>query len=464
MTTPTEIANPDAPSLRDGLSPSVSQRPWRHYLLAMMTLSYTINYMDRAIFSVLAQPIKTDLHLSDSGVALVGGVAFGLLYATMGLPFARHAERRSRVALMALALTTWSLMTSLCGLTTSLWQLFLARLGVGVGEAGCNPTAQSMISDVYPPDRRSTALAVYSLGIPIGTLLGAFLGGWIGQTFGWRTAFILLGMPGVVIALLILKTVREPVRGAQDVHFDASGETPSLRAAFAVFWRSRTIRHLAVSFTVCGLGFYALNGFVVAYALRRFGVSLIDASLAFGLIAGSTGFVGLLFGGVVADWLGKHDKRWYGWVPAIAHLLAGPLFIWALSQRSVGAMALGFIAPATLCLMYVGPGFAMTHNLVAPRIRATAVAILIMISTLIGMTLGPTLAGAISDLVGHRGFVGDFETLCRAGAAAPPACRIAEAGGLRVGLMCASAFYLWSAAHFVFAARNYRKELAAITA
>jgi predicted MFS family arabinose efflux permease len=448
-------------TVAEGPHPPARSGTWRrHYVLLMMIAIYTVNYVDRSIISVLAQLIKADLQLSDTDIGVLGGLAFVLLYATMGLPFARLAERRSRVNLICVALSVWSIMTALCGLAGTFWQLFLARFGVGIGEAGCNPTAQSMIADIYPPERRSTALAAYSLGVPIGTLIGAMLGGWIGQQFGWRYAFILVGLPGLLLALVVRLTVREPLRGAQDSASEMAGEPPSLLAVSRLLWRSPTFRHITAGFVVCSSAFYAFGSFMVAYVLRAFDVSLIEVSFVFGLVSGLTGFVGLLLGGLLADWLGKRDKRAYGWIPAAAQIVAAPLLVLAMAQRDLILMTVLFIAPATLCLTYLGPGYAVVHNLVAPRMRATAVAILVMITTLVGMSLGPPSVGMLSDFVSHRIFVGDFDATCRAASSVTERCRAAQAGGLRAALMGASLLYVWSAVHFLLAGRAYATEAA----
>lgn len=432
----------------------------RHYLLCVMLGIYTVNYIDRSIISVLAQPIKVDLALSDAGIGLVTGAAFGLLYATMGLPFAWLAERTSRVRLISWALLVWSVMTAVCGLATGFWQLFLARLGVGVGEAACNPTAQSMIADVYPPERRATVLSIYSLGIPLGTLLGAFLAGWIAQSLGWRFAFILIGTPGVLIALLVRRTLREPVRGGSDVHHREDERAPKIGTAMRTIWASRAIRQLVFAFTVAGTAFYALNAFIVAYVLRQFDLPLLQVSVVFGLVFGVSNFAGLMLGGLSSDWLGKRDKRFYGWVPAVAHLITAPLLVTALLQRDALAMTAYFIVPATLCLAYAGPGYAMVHNLVPPRIRATAVAFVLLVSTLVGTTVGPALTGFISDMVAQQAAGLGPEWECKVAELVSLECRPSAASGLRVALICASMLYIWSAVHFFLAGRNYRAELA----
>ncbi|MGE4322462.1 MAG: spinster family MFS transporter [Sphingobium sp.] len=428
---------------------------YRNYLLAMLVLIYAVNFIDRTILNVLVEPIKEELGLTDMQIGLLSGVAFGIFYGVMGLPFARLAERGSRLNLISAALAFWSLMTAACGLAHNFWHLFAARLGLGVGQAGCTPAAQSMLSDVFPQDKRSTALSIYSIGVPIGTLLGALFGGWIGQEFGWRMAFLVVGLPGIAIALLARLTLREPPRGEPDLGQPA-GEAPPLAQALATLAGSPAFRHLAAAFTFAATAGYSLNLFLVAFLQRMHGIPLIDASFSFGLVSGVTGIVGMLAGGVLTDRLARRDKRMQYWLPAAALGLTAPCLMIALVQKDLWTMALFMVAGATLYPMYVGPGFAAAHNLVEPRMRATATAILLMISTIIGMGIGPAATGAISDYAARALFDGDFDRLC-AGGSSNPACAAAQAKGLSIALVVAAACYLGAAAHMALAGAGMKR-------
>ncbi|MGE4322180.1 MAG: spinster family MFS transporter [Sphingobium sp.] len=426
----------------------------RRYLLAFLVLIYAINFIDRTIINVLVQPIKTDLGLTDTQIGLVSGVAFGILYGVMGLPFARIAERRSRRNLISLALGVWSVMTAACGLAHNFWHLFAARVGVGIGEAGCTPAAQSMLSDAFPKEKRASALSTYSMGVPIGTLLGAMFGGWIGQEFGWRMAFVVVGLPGVAIAVLARLTLREPPRGGTE---GPAGEVPGLIAALTILWREAAFRNIVIAFTLTGTAGYSISLFLVAYLQRHLGVALIDASLAFGLISGTTGIVGMFIGGLLTDRLARKDIRALCWVPAGALALAAPLMMIGLVQNNAMAMAAFLIPAAILYPMYMGPGFAASHSLVEPTMRATASAVLLMISTVIGMGLGPATTGAISDIATRSLFDGDFDQLCRVAEAMAPGCADAEARGLMVALVSAAAFYAGGALFMLLAGRRMKR-------
>jgi len=428
--------------------------------LAALVVIYAICYIDRTIINVLLQSIKVDLRLTDTELGLIGGLAFGILYAGMGLPLARIGERSSRRNLLAVSLTIWSVMTALCGAAFNFWHLFLARLGVGVGEAGCNPSAQSMISDLYPAHKRSTALAIYSLGVPIGTLLGAVLGGWLGQSIGWRLAFVVVGAPGLIIALLLRMFMPEPVRGALDARTAFSDETPTLKQAIATLWKSVAFRYLVIAFTFAGIAGYSINAFMTAFLLRRYELTLVQASVGYGLMYGATGLLGIMLGGAMADRLGKKDRRAYGWLPGCAHIIAAPLLILALTRTDVVWMAVLIFVPALLYTTYLGPGYSIAHNLVSPRMRATTTAILLAISTLAGLCMGPPLVGWISDVASRRLYSGNFDADCVGAAIANVACTNASAVGLMYGLVAAAALFLCSGMCFLQAGRHFSAEVA----
>ena len=442
-------------------APSASEDSMRqrNLLLACMVLTYTASFVDRTIVNVLVEPIKTDLGMSDMQIGLLSGAAFGILYGVMGLPFARLADRSSRLNIVTCALGAWSLATAACGLAQNFWQFFFARMGVGIGEAGCTPSAHSMISDSFPARNRATALSIYGFGVPIGTLIGAVFGGWIATDFNWRTAFILVGLPGIAIAVAIRLLLREPARSTAGVTDGEAATTPALSTVVLGMWRSSPFRYLVLGFTFAAVAGYSINLFIVAYLQRAFGIGLVDASFAYGLTMGTTGIVGMLAGGIATDVAARRDRRMQFWVPAIALLLTPPLIILGLIQDKLDLVALTLIPAAMMHVIYMGPGFAAGHSLVPPRARATASAMLLLISTVIGMGVGPAMTGAISDAVSAWSYSGDFAQNCMAGVSTP-ACAQAGARGLLIALIVAASFYALAALAFLMAGfRHGRKEL-----
>ncbi|MBE7217903.1 MAG: MFS transporter, partial [Caulobacteraceae bacterium] len=297
-------------------SPAAAPRFGRGYLtwaMGLLLLLYTSNFIDRQVLTVLQQPIKEELKLTDGQLGLLQGFAFAIFYSILGIPIARLAERRSRKTIIAVSVLVWSAMTALCGTAANFATLFLFRVGVGVGEAGSSPPAHSMIADYYPPRKRATALSVYSLGIPLGSLLGAVLGGLVAQRYGWRSAFFVVGLPGVVLAILAQFTLREPPRGhsetveaaerdpAGDALQDVGAQAPSLGAVLRRLLSKRSFLHLAAGATLASFAGYGVNAFAAPYYIRTFGLSLAQVGLLFGVIAGVGAGVGVLAGGAISD-------------------------------------------------------------------------------------------------------------------------------------------------------------------
>ncbi len=444
------------------------------WALGLLFVVYTSNFVDRTILSVLQQPIKEDLKLSDSQLGLLGGFAFAILYSTLGIPIARLAESRSRKGIITASLVVWSAMTALCGVAQGYGSLFAFRIGVGVGEAGASPPAHSLIADYFPPDRRATALSIYSLGIPIGVLAGAVLGGVIAQRYGWRPAFAIVGLPGLLLAVLTLFTLREPPRGNSEGGELAGAATPSLMDVVRRLGSRPSFLHVMAGAALASFGGYGIGAFSAPYFIRTFGLSLTQAGFVLGLISGAAAAVGTLGGGLVTDRAAKRDKRWYVWVPAIGLAVAAPMYVVGYQVPDWHWAVAILVVPPMLHYSYLGPSFGVMHNMVTPRMRATATALLFLVINLIGLGLGPTLTGMASDLYAqHRfavltGLHGAFAASCPGGRAAAgaaaeigAACHGASAYGVRWAIVTCAGAYLWAALHYALAARALRRDLAA---
>jgi predicted MFS family arabinose efflux permease len=444
---------------------------YRKWFLLILMLIYASSMIDRIFISVVGRAIKAAMDLSDLELGVLGGLAFSLFYATLSIPMARLAERYSRVVLISLSIIAWSIMTALCGVAGNFWWLLLFRLGVGIGEAGSTPTSHSLISDVFPEGRRATALSLYSLGPPLGVIISAILGGWVAQHFGWRIAFMVVGIPGAVLGILAWLTLREPVRGHAE-HPDAqpSSEVPSLREVMRALFARKVFIHLLLGIMIGAFSQYGINLFLPIYLGRSFNMNLAEAGMALALIVGIGGLVGNAAGGYLADRWGARDRRWYAWVPALGTILGFVLMPFAFLMSS-WQIATPMLLIATILLSaWGGPAFSIVHSLVAPRMRATSAALVFLFMNFVGQGCGPVVAGFLSDhIAAHLFPYGDMHVLCSFGphgAHAPvmagggqyeAACASASTHGLRYAMVLMSLPLLWSAWHFYRASRHMTK-------
>jgi predicted MFS family arabinose efflux permease len=377
--------------------PVAESTRYRWTVLVMLTLVYTFNFIDRQILVILQEPIKADLGLSDAQLGLLTGFSFALVYVTAGIPIAWLADRANRRNIVAASLAFWSLMTAMSGLVQNYGQLLVARLGVGVGEAGGTPPAHSMISDYFPPSSRGTALSFYSMGIYIGVLFGFAAGGWIAENFGWRNAFFVIGIPGILYAFAVLWVVKEPKRG----HFDPAGAgapaQSSLSETMAGLRRRPTFWYLSVGCAFSAFISYGNGNFMPSFLMRNHGLSLTEVGVILGLISGLSGATGTFLGGYMADRLATRDMRWYLWIPILGGLSAMiPAYYTLLGENTTFIVA-AMIPSQILSALYLGPCIATCHNLVSPGMRAMASAILYFVLNLIGLGLGPLTVGILSD-------------------------------------------------------------------
>jgi predicted MFS family arabinose efflux permease len=379
---------------------------YRSTILVLLLLVYTFNFIDRTIVATLGQAIKVDLQITDAQLGMLQGLAFAIFYTTLGIPLARLAERVNRVSLISVCLVLWSGMTALCGTAANYTQLFLFRMGVGIGEAGCSPPAHSLITDLYSAKFRATALSIYSLGIPLGTMFGAVAGGWIADDLGWRWAFFVVGLPGVILAVLFKMIVREPPRGLTDHARPAPHVAPPpLRDVFRQLFGKPSFVHILTGATLIGFVGYGTGTFTQPYFNRAFGLSYTQIGLIFGLIGGVAAGAGTLMGGIASDWAGKRALRWYALIPGFSALLAAPAYVFAFTRDAPAVAALCLIIPTFLHYMYIGPTLGVMHNLIAPRMRATATSLFFFIVNLIGLGAGPYVTGLLNDLFAQRAFV-----------------------------------------------------------
>jgi len=394
-----------------------------------------MSQLDRQIMNVLVEPVRKDLGLSDTEIGLLVGLAFAVFYSFAGLPLARFADRGNRRNLIVAALTVWSLMTAACGLARNFVELFLARVGVGVGEAGCSPSAHSLISDYFPPDHRGRALATFQLGVPIGILVGSILGGFLYDRLEWRMVFFIFGAPGLLLALVTRFVLREPRRAQEEGQAEGQA-APAIQPVGDVLrflWRLPAMRHLLIAGTLQTLALAAHVTFNFTFLTRVHELSGTQAGTIIGLLTGVFGGAGTYLGGWLGDRYGVADVRWYIWWIAIGAAFSIPFSVLAYLTPAVpiavGSLAIGVVGSYA----YAGAIHAVAQSLAKPRMRAMTAAIMLFSMNLLGYGLGPPLAGLISDLLGGE-------------------------GALRYSLAVMNAVLVWSCAHYLLAARTYRED------
>jgi predicted MFS family arabinose efflux permease len=373
---------------------------YRNYVLMMLTIVYVFNFVDRQILVVLQESIKNELGLSDTQLGLLSGLSFALFYVLLGIPIARLADRSNRRNIVAISLTVWSVMTAVCGFAQSFYHLLLARIGVGVGEAGASPPAHSMISDYFPENQRAKALSIYSVGIYLGIMIGFPLGSYLDDLYGWRIAFLAIGLPGVIFAILFFLTVKEPARTLEAKSTDS---TESFKAVCKYLLSKKSFVFLALAagfhtFASYGLGNW-LASFIIRLHLPTGGIEAGNIGLTIGLILGIAGGAGSFIGGYFADKLGQKDKTWYFKVSAYGGIVAIPFLIifyfYANTFVALTCLFIGYIFIST----FLGPSVAIAHSIVPAKMRAFTSAVLFLALNLIGLGFGPLFVGFVSDLL-----------------------------------------------------------------
>lgn len=449
----------------DSADPRAVSRRYRWYVLGVLTLMNAFAFTDRGIIGTLGQAVKVDLRLSDTQLGLLAGLGFAIFYGLFGIPIARLADRGRRSAILSIAVTFWSLMTAACGLALNFWQLLAARVGVGIGEAG-STIAHPLISDLFPPQRRASALSIFALGAPIGISAGTIFGAWIAERFGWRSAFFAVGLPGVLVALTILTTVREIPRGHSD-----SGPAPVKQASFVQTVRflfgKKSFLHMIIAISVFGIGMISNSTFVQPFLVRHFGMSYAQAALVYAASFGLAAVIGLLSGGFLADRLGSRDKRFFVWLPAIGVTAAGTFYGLAFLQSNPWASAACFFIAVLFSSWYMAPSWALAQNLAHPAMRATAAALVVFTMNVLASAIGPALVGRLSDVIAAQHFpLGEFAAMCPGGmpqigasAGIAAACAQASSRGLQMALIVSCGTFYWGAIHYLIAARTVRRDL-----
>lgn len=387
-------------------TPENTSSGYRIYVMVLLFLVYTFNFLDRQIISILAEPIKAEFDLTDAQLGMLGGFAFALLYSTFGVPIAWLADRWSRTWIMTIALTAWSAFTALCGMAQNYTQLFLARMGVGIGEAGGVAPAYSIIADYYPPEQRGRALAFYSLGIPVGSAFGVIVGsliasGTILQGLDWRAAFVIVGLAGVVLAPIFRLTVKEPKRGAYDgaKSQGESEDTPSLLTVLKFLTKKASFWYLVFGASASSMMGYGIFFWIPSLMARSFDLGLVERGWMFGSMLFFGGTLGILAGGFLGDRLGKAKKAAHAKVPAIAFLLTFPFYIGAVMSNSIALATALFMVPTALGLVWLGPVLSAFQHLVRPSMRATASSIFLLVNNLLGIGVGIYVLGQLSTLL-----------------------------------------------------------------
>ena len=362
----------------------------------ILAVVYMFNFVDRQILSILLPAIRDEFRVGDTVLGLLAGTAFALFYVALGVPIARLADRVNRRNLVAAAVAVWSAMTALSGLAANVWYLALARVGVGIGEAGCSPPAHSMIADYYPPEKRSSAMGFYTLGISSGVMLAYLAGGWVAQNIGWREAFYIVGLPGLLLALIVRFTVAEPVRGASESRQD-TGHQPTLVSVIHFLADRRSFLYMAVAAGLSSFVGYSVGNFLPSFIVRSFDMQIASLGLWLGLIYGFAGGFGFFMGGFIADRIGRDGHRKALSFVAVAMLVTLVFYVAVFLTSSPVWCLLLYILPAATANVYLAPVLSQTQSLVSLRMRSVASSLVLLIINIIGLAMGPLVTGMISD-------------------------------------------------------------------
>lgn len=449
-------------------SSPVFSKGYRVWLLILLVVINALNLADRQGLAASVQAIKLDLKFTDSQLGLIQGLGFAIFYTLMGLPLARLAERASRTKIIAGCVALFGVMVALCSTAKSFLGLLLFRVGVGVGDAGFGTPVASLIGDHYTMEKRASVMSIIWLGAPIGVVCGTAGAGYLAQYVSWRASFLVIGSLAVLVAIVAFLTFREPVRGTCDPEPLSHGESPpSTWVVFRFLFAKRSMWHVLIGCSLAATSMNAIGQFLSAFLVRDYHMGIAAAGRLLAMIAGAAMASGLVVGGFGVDWAGRLDKRWYVWGPAVGLAIAAPLFLFGFNQ-SVVASAVVLLIAAHLCMfVYYAPSLALAQNMVGANMRASSAFVVSLVLGLVGIGLGPTIVGVLSDQFAMHAFaLGAFKAMCPGGAAphgSPQAlvaaCGDASATGIRDALMIMSLLCLWAALHYVLAGRDLRRDL-----
>ncbi len=449
-------------------------RGYRAWMLFLLILMNALNLADRQGLAAIAPVLKRDLRLSDTELGLIQGLGFAIFYTLLGLPIARLSERRSRARIIAVSIAIFSAFGALTAQARNFTMLLLCRIGVGIGDAGAiGPPVASLLGDHYPAGKRASATALVWLGAPIGALAGAAIGGWTAQHADWRRWFVGLAIPGFVVAVLAMFTLREPRRGALDATGVVSGPVPSTGAVMRFLFAKPSMRHVLLGAAFSAIALNGLGQFFARYFVAVFHIGTAQAGGLLGLLVVVSMSSGLVIGGFGVDWAVRRDRRWYVWGPCISLILAMPLFEIGLLQPTL-TRSIAVLLPAHVALfVFYTPTLAISANMVGANMRASSAFTVAIVFGLVGAGLGPTIVGVVSDLAAHYSFgvgnsfgAGDFASQCPGGASRPGAgtvlanaCATASAHGIRFAMAAVVLLLLLGSLHYFLAARTLRADL-----
>jgi predicted MFS family arabinose efflux permease len=415
---------------------AVGVKPFPRWPLALFFLGHTLISADRFVITLVLEPIKREFMLTDTQLGLLSGIGFALFFGLGGIPIGRMVDRWNRRNILVAAVAIFSSMTAIAGSVTSFAQLFSTRLLVGAGEAGGSPAMLSMISDIYPRDRRASAVAIYYAGVPLGGLLIFLFGGWLATEYGWRTVFLAAGLPGIVLAPLIWLTLREPRRVVDTTGGDAL-DAASFRETISFIWSQRTLRNLLATPVLQTIATSGIFSFSVSFLVRQHGVSLTEAGLIMSIAYGVVGILGTIACGFAVDRLARRDQRWRSWLCAILCLLIVPAVMLMVFSPTLGGTIIGLAIWTFLSSGTYGPLMASLHSLVGSRMRGMVSALFYFLAYFVGVSIGPQVLGVLSDLFGTR----------------------SGGAGLGSAMLIVACFYVWAAWHYYRAARTLRADL-----
>lgn len=444
-------------------------KTYRTYVLLTLTVVYTFNFIDRILISVVGVPIINEFGLSQFQFGILSGIGFALFYTLLGIPIASFSERFNRVWIIGVCVILWSLATVLCGFAVGFVTLLLARMLVGIGEAGCTPPANSLISDYYVPSARPTALGIYAMGITAGGVLAQLFGGFILEVLTWREAFIYVGAPGILVGIVVLLSVKEPPRGHSDPPGMERPEKASFREAIAEIFSKRTFWIMAAGATVAAFAGYALVNFQPQHVVFTHGYTPGQTAIMFMAPVGLAGTFGAFLGGYLTQQASKRSETAATWVPGVAFLIGFPIYAYAFLATSEIVMLIALMVASVLQYCYLGAQYNIAQAVVSLRTRATAIAILLFVVNLIGYGVGPPAIGLVADhftnaWIANSAFAGQITAACSLTDPALAgelieACRQARAHGVQIACVAAALLFGLAGLFFLLSGRTFLRDI-----